>query len=201
VTDESKPTHCPECRSPRTAPINYGLVEEFDEALERDLGEGKYVLGGDIIFPDAARWACLACDHRWDSFWFQFDPTVLAGIFKAKRRSDAPCDQASPRARIALQELGLSSLSLNCLRFGTSGRSNSKRCGRGLRRSFCGCPARSPDTAQSHPFNEICLRCLANPKNTGLMREVRQGRIISDRRQEILNGRTERSSLFQASRT
>jgi hypothetical protein len=114
-TSEPKPTHCPECRSPRTAPISYGLVEDWDEALERDLAEGKYVLGGDIIFPDAARWACLDCDHRWGSFWSGIAPAALAGLLGTKGKSDAPCDQVPPRARIALQELGLSSSSLNCL--------------------------------------------------------------------------------------
>src|SRR4051812_36579324 len=103
---EPEPTHCPECRSKRTAPISYGLVLDWDETLERDLAEGRYVLGGDIILPDAARWACLDCKHQWGSWWSQLAPAVLADVM-SKGKSDPRFDELLPRARISLQELGL----------------------------------------------------------------------------------------------
>jgi hypothetical protein len=58
------PSECPACRSPRVARIQYGLPT-FSPELEKDLDEGKVILGGCVMFGDDPEWHCMACRHRW----------------------------------------------------------------------------------------------------------------------------------------
>jgi ribosomal protein L37AE/L43A len=59
----ARPTACPECDSWKVARILYGT--EFDEhTLERDLADGRAVLGGTWI-KHAPKWECQDCHHRW----------------------------------------------------------------------------------------------------------------------------------------
>jgi hypothetical protein len=111
VTDEAKPTHCPECRSPRVARVIYGLYEIKGE-LEQALNEGVYVLGGCVVIEgESPRWACVECFHRWGPV--QLPPS-------ADGRRPSPTQRPSrrapdPAARITLEELGLSTALRNCL--------------------------------------------------------------------------------------
>jgi hypothetical protein len=42
----------------------YGLPE-FSPELERELDEGRVVLGGCCVFGDDPEWQCTDCGHRW----------------------------------------------------------------------------------------------------------------------------------------
>jgi hypothetical protein len=49
--------------------ILYGLPTAGEE-LQRDLDEGRIVLGGCCVFEDSRQWQCLACRHEWgDLAW------------------------------------------------------------------------------------------------------------------------------------
>jgi hypothetical protein len=52
---------CPACGSTQVVPIAYGYpsAREWERARR-----GKVVLGGCVIGPDSARWACKACCHQ-----------------------------------------------------------------------------------------------------------------------------------------
>ena len=58
------PSVCPACQSPRVARILYGLPH-FTPELEKELDEGRVVLGGCCIFGDDPEWHCVECRHRW----------------------------------------------------------------------------------------------------------------------------------------
>jgi hypothetical protein len=58
------PAECPACRSPTVARIQYGLPM-FTAELEKNLEEGRVVLGGCVIFGDDPEWQCKACGHQW----------------------------------------------------------------------------------------------------------------------------------------
>ena len=63
------PAECPACHSPRVAAIVYGLME-FTPELERDLEEGRIVLGGCEVTEESKRWECVDCCHSWgDMNW------------------------------------------------------------------------------------------------------------------------------------
>jgi hypothetical protein len=64
TSPQELPAACPACRSPRVARILYGLPH-FTPALERELDEGRAVLGGCVVFDESPRWQCVACGHRW----------------------------------------------------------------------------------------------------------------------------------------
>lgn len=55
-----KPDECPECGRAPLACILYGLPA-FDEELERDMAEGRVVLGGCCISGDDPAWQCTHC--------------------------------------------------------------------------------------------------------------------------------------------
>jgi hypothetical protein len=44
--------------------VLYGLPH-FTPELERDLAEGRVVLGGCTVFDDSCQWQCLECRHEW----------------------------------------------------------------------------------------------------------------------------------------
>jgi hypothetical protein len=47
------------------ARILYGLPH-FTPELDRELEEGRVVLGGCIVSEDSCQWECLGCHHRWN---------------------------------------------------------------------------------------------------------------------------------------
>ena len=59
----AKPT-CPRCNSKNQVKILYGLPR-FDEEMEKDIDEGKIVLGGCSIDWDSPIWRCKDCFHKW----------------------------------------------------------------------------------------------------------------------------------------
>ncbi len=62
MIDTTPTTACPQCGSERRLPIEYGDPNE--ETRERLL-EGAAIYGGRYLDPDAHRWFCPACQHRW----------------------------------------------------------------------------------------------------------------------------------------
>ncbi len=63
-TQRDTPAECPACHSRRVAYILYGLPD-FTSELQRELDEGRTVLGGCTVFDDSKQWQCLGCRHRW----------------------------------------------------------------------------------------------------------------------------------------
>lgn len=58
---KGKPAACPKCGSSRIAQILYGYVI-ISEALERELKEGKIVLGGCEVTDRDPSWQCTECN-------------------------------------------------------------------------------------------------------------------------------------------
>lgn len=56
-----KPRKCPFCKSSTIAKILYGMPY-FSKELEKELDEGKTVLGGCIVTQDDPPWQCVDCD-------------------------------------------------------------------------------------------------------------------------------------------
>jgi len=56
-----KPKRCPNCGASRIANILYGLPA-LSEKLNKELDEGKVVLGGCIISEDDPSWCCTKCE-------------------------------------------------------------------------------------------------------------------------------------------
>jgi hypothetical protein len=56
-----KPAKCPKCGSAKVARILYGYPH-MSEDLERDMNEGKIVLGGCCEESIDPSWQCTACD-------------------------------------------------------------------------------------------------------------------------------------------
>ena len=55
---------CPSCGSTDVAEYLYGFVA-LDDELERQLAEGKIILGGCEISPDAPEHYCNVCGMEW----------------------------------------------------------------------------------------------------------------------------------------
>lgn len=55
-----KPKNCPKCGSGRIADILYGLPA-FSEELQKDLDEGRVVLGGCCVSGGEPEWECGDC--------------------------------------------------------------------------------------------------------------------------------------------
>lgn len=55
-----RPRTCPSCGSARVAEIIYGLPA-LDKKVEKDIQEGRIVLGGCLVWDDMPRWCCLDC--------------------------------------------------------------------------------------------------------------------------------------------
>ena len=55
------PRSCPNCHSPRIAEILYGLPS-FSEQLDKDIKEGRVVLGGCCISDNDPDYKCMDCN-------------------------------------------------------------------------------------------------------------------------------------------
>ena len=55
-----KPRKCPMCGSVRIASILYGYPA-FSEELQKDMDEGRVVLGGCCVTDDDPVWECVDC--------------------------------------------------------------------------------------------------------------------------------------------
>lgn len=58
-----KPEKCPTCGSPKVAQVRYGYPI-FGPELEKELAEGKTVLGGCVISGDDPEWQCVDCQQE-----------------------------------------------------------------------------------------------------------------------------------------
>lgn len=58
-----KPQKCPSCGSKKIAKILYGLPA-FSEKLQKDMDEGKIVLGGCCITDEDPTWQCVECETQ-----------------------------------------------------------------------------------------------------------------------------------------
>ena len=56
-----RPRCCPNCNAPRVAKIFYGYPM-FDDKLEKDISEGKIVLGGCMHADNAPDYKCVECE-------------------------------------------------------------------------------------------------------------------------------------------
>lgn len=61
---KNKTLVCPKCGSKNTADITYGLVD-YDKDLEKDLDDGRIVLGGCIVSDDDPEYYCNDCQNKW----------------------------------------------------------------------------------------------------------------------------------------
>ncbi|HMQ96242.1 MAG TPA: hypothetical protein PKD19_03405 [Candidatus Saccharibacteria bacterium] len=64
MTNNRKPIHCPECGSSSVARVMKGMPA-FDDELERDIEEGRIILGGCEIVDGAPHLVCNDCKHQW----------------------------------------------------------------------------------------------------------------------------------------
>ena len=55
---------CPRCKGRNVASILYGYVL-MDKDLEKELEEGRTVLGGCCVTPDDPAQTCHDCGHHW----------------------------------------------------------------------------------------------------------------------------------------
>ncbi len=60
ITSKRKPRKCPACGSSKVARILNGMPALRPE-LEKDLEDGKIVLGGCELSPDNPTWTCVKC--------------------------------------------------------------------------------------------------------------------------------------------
>ncbi len=60
---KTKPKKCPHCGSKKVAKILYGLPA-FSKELEKELKEGKTVLGGCVVTDCDPTWQCTDCKTR-----------------------------------------------------------------------------------------------------------------------------------------
>lgn len=58
-----KPKRCPNCGSTQVARIQYG-EPAFDAKLEREMAEGRVVLGGCCVTDDDPSWQCVDCGEQ-----------------------------------------------------------------------------------------------------------------------------------------
>ena len=61
ITVKRKPRKCPACGSKKIASIMYGMPF-FSPELEKDLEDGRIVLGGCSIMDDDPKWECSECE-------------------------------------------------------------------------------------------------------------------------------------------
>ena len=57
---ERKPRKCPKCGSVKVANILYGLPA-WDPEMEKEIEEGRIVLGGCMVSDDDPEWQCVDC--------------------------------------------------------------------------------------------------------------------------------------------
>ena len=58
-----KPKKCPSCGSEKVADILWGMPA-FSRKLEKDLEDGKIVLGGCCVTDHDPEWQCVDCETR-----------------------------------------------------------------------------------------------------------------------------------------
>ena len=56
------PQRCPRCRSDEVVPVVYGTPSA---ELVEESRAGRVALGGDVHWPEAPEWRCVACGHEW----------------------------------------------------------------------------------------------------------------------------------------
>jgi hypothetical protein len=56
------PSRCPRCGSEEVIRILYGTP---GPDLLEDARTGRVALGGDVFWPEAPEWLCVACGHEW----------------------------------------------------------------------------------------------------------------------------------------
>lgn len=56
-----KPEKCPKCGSERIAEILFGLPA-FSDELQKDIDEGRVVLGGCCVSGEDPEWKCMDCE-------------------------------------------------------------------------------------------------------------------------------------------
>lgn len=60
---EKKP-NCPQCNSKNVAWILWGLPADM-ESLEKELDQGRIVLGGCLVSNNDPKWKCNDCHYSW----------------------------------------------------------------------------------------------------------------------------------------
>ena len=55
---------CPKCNSTNVAKYLWGL-RLLDDQLERDIEEGRVILGGCVVCVDDPKFHCNDCKHDW----------------------------------------------------------------------------------------------------------------------------------------
>ena len=56
---------CPKCNSTNVAKYLWGL-RLLDDQLERDIEEGRVILGGCVVSVDDPKFHCNDCKHDWN---------------------------------------------------------------------------------------------------------------------------------------
>jgi hypothetical protein len=59
---EAAPTKCPRCHSDEVIPIVYGMPSPD---LIEESRAGRVALGGNVVWPEAPEWRCVACGLEW----------------------------------------------------------------------------------------------------------------------------------------
>jgi hypothetical protein len=61
-TSMDAPRRCPRCSSEEVIQIHYGTP---GPDLLEEARAGRVALGGDVFWPEAPEWLCVACGHEW----------------------------------------------------------------------------------------------------------------------------------------
>jgi hypothetical protein len=59
-SSERKPSKCPNCGGKKVASILWGMPA-YSEELQRDIAEGKIIIGGCCVSDDDPKWQCAEC--------------------------------------------------------------------------------------------------------------------------------------------
>jgi len=59
------PRRCPRCSSDEVIRILYGTPSPDLLDLLEKARVGRVALGGDVFWPEAPQWVCVACEHEW----------------------------------------------------------------------------------------------------------------------------------------
>ena len=60
----SSTLQCPLCNNAKIATIFWGYPSDITE-YEKEIAEGKIVLGGCLVTDQDPKWECNSCHHRW----------------------------------------------------------------------------------------------------------------------------------------
>lgn len=61
--NKRKPRECPSCGSNRVSEILHGMPA-FSDELEKEMNEGRVVLGGCCVTDDDPEWECAECGTK-----------------------------------------------------------------------------------------------------------------------------------------